>query len=217
MPTTPPSSKRNAITAPSITPICPKTSSVPLDGRSFKAATLDAELATELENATIYEQAGLQDNYIAHWCQLSDVAENLSQVQARSLKHEDIPLFVSGCWEPSVIPALLRQPVSEVAVSSSDSNTRKSKSLRSFLVLTRASYRQICLFKLKDSYVEVEVEVIYIHYQEPIQSHWQADRREIERNSTLAQTGGLHPHCPWDFFGGDRRSDGNTSCWLRRS
>lgn len=130
MTTTPPS-KRNAITAPSITPICPKTSSVPPDGRSFKTATLDVELATELENATIYEQAGLEGNYIAHWCQLSDVAETLFQIKARSLTNEDTPLFVSGCWEPSLIPSLLRQPVSEVSAGS-DSITRKSKSLSKF-------------------------------------------------------------------------------------
>jgi hypothetical protein len=139
MPTTPPPSKRNAITIPSITPLCPKTSSVPLDGRTFKATTLDVELSAELEDATIYEQAGLKGNYVADWCQLSDVAENLSQIKARSLKYLDASLFVGSCWEPSLIPSSLRQPASEVAVSSaasdsnavgsvaSDSNTRKSK------------------------------------------------------------------------------------------
>ena len=55
---------RNAITDLSITPVRPKTSSVPLDGKVFRAATLDAELATELEGATIFEGVGSKDSYV---------------------------------------------------------------------------------------------------------------------------------------------------------
>lgn len=104
---------RNAITENSITPLRPKMSSVPLEGRILKAATLDAELATELENASIHEQAGLQGSYVVFWCQLSAL-ENISQIRARDLKLEEwMPLFLSGYWDPLLIPAALRQPESE--------------------------------------------------------------------------------------------------------
>ena len=64
---------RNTISDLSITLLCPKTSSVPLDGKIFKAATLDAELATELEGATLFEEAGSKDNYVVYWYHCSRI------------------------------------------------------------------------------------------------------------------------------------------------
>ncbi|KIK27345.1 hypothetical protein PISMIDRAFT_8186 [Pisolithus microcarpus 441] len=107
--TPPPPGFRNAITEPSITPLHPKTSSVPLDGRIFKAATIDVELAAKLEGATIFE--------VAHW----------SGIKAELLKTIDgTPLFRNGCWEPSLIPhALHHTSLTEIAsFSSSGSGPR---------------------------------------------------------------------------------------------
>lgn len=100
---------RNAISDLSITPLCPKTSSVPLDGRVFKVATLDADLATELEGATLFEEAGSKGNYVVFWYQLSHL-ENIGEIRAELLKAtNNTPLFRGGYWEPSLIPHLLRQ------------------------------------------------------------------------------------------------------------
>ncbi|KAG9318972.1 hypothetical protein JVU11DRAFT_1088 [Chiua virens] len=102
---------QNAVTEHSITPLCVKMSSVPLDGRIFKATTIDAELAHELENVLIHEQAGhkLQDSYIVFWYQLSAL-KNLSHIKACNLKTEtQTPLFLDGGhWDPTLIPAALR-------------------------------------------------------------------------------------------------------------
>ncbi|KAI6020926.1 hypothetical protein BKA83DRAFT_4126818 [Pisolithus microcarpus] len=130
--TPPPPSFRNAITELSITPLHAKTSSVPLDGRVFKAATLDAELATELEGATIFEAPqGSKDSYVIYWYELSHL-ENIGRIRAELLKTiHDMPLFCKGCWEPSLIPHMLRQstanPTEVASSSSSGSGTRTQR------------------------------------------------------------------------------------------
>ena len=108
-PSPPPPIFRNVITDLSITPLRPKMSSVPLDGRVFKAATLDVELASELEDATIFEAAGCKDSYIVYWYQLSHL-ETVGGIKAKLLKAiNDTSLFHNGCWEPSLIPHILCQ------------------------------------------------------------------------------------------------------------
>ena len=108
-PSPPPPTCRNAITDLSITPLRPKTSSVPLDGRVFKAATLDADLASELEDATLFEGVGCKDIYVVYWYKLSRL-ENIGEIKARQLKTTDSTLlFCSGRWEPTLIPHVLRQ------------------------------------------------------------------------------------------------------------
>ena len=118
---------RNAISDLSITPLCPKTSSVPLDGKVFKAATLDAELATELEGATLFEEAGSKGNYVVYWYQLSRL-ENVSDIRAEFLKAtNDTPLFRAGCWESSLIPHLLRRSTIPTEASNSRSSGRSTR------------------------------------------------------------------------------------------
>lgn len=121
------------ITDLSITPLRPKTSSVPLDGRVFKAATLDAELASELEDATIFEAAGCKDSYVVYWYQLSHL-ENINEVKAKLLKAiYDTPLFRNGFWEPSLIPHILCQSTAKLTEaanfgSSGSGRTRRPRS-----------------------------------------------------------------------------------------
>ena len=125
-PSPPPPTCRNAITDLSITPLHPKTSSVLLDGRVFKAATLDAELASELEDATLFEGVGCKDIYIVYWYRLSRL-KNISEIKARQLKTTDSTLlFCSGCWEPTLIPHILRQSTANLteAANSCSSGTR---------------------------------------------------------------------------------------------
>lgn len=144
---TPPRRPR-IVTEPNLTstPLQPKTSSVPLDGRVFKAATLDAELTTELENASIHEQAGLKGSYVVFWCEHSAL-KNLPRIKARNLKtEENTPLFLGTYWDPFLIPVALRQPDSKstetdssvTVTNSSGSKTRQTKSN----TLTRSSTTQ---------------------------------------------------------------------------
>ena len=91
----------------SITPLCPKTSSVLLDGKVFKAATLDTTLDTKLEGVTLFEEAGSKDNYVVYWYQLSHL-KNINEIKTELFKTtSDTPLFHGGCWESSLIPHLL--------------------------------------------------------------------------------------------------------------
>ncbi|KAI6034655.1 hypothetical protein BKA83DRAFT_4487640 [Pisolithus microcarpus] len=103
-------------------------SSVLLDGRIFKAATIDTELAAKLEGATIFEAAHWRSkgNYVIYWYQLSCL-KNISGIKAELLKTIDsTPLFHNGCWEPSLIPHVLRHTsLTEIAsFSSSGSGPR---------------------------------------------------------------------------------------------
>ena len=135
------------ITDLSITPLRLKTSSVPLDGRVFKAATLDIELASELEDATIFEAAGCKGSYIVYWYQLSRL-ETIGGIKAKLLKAiNDTSLFRNGCWEPSLIPHILRQSTAkqtEVANfgSSGSDRTRRPRSNPPFCSACQSTSKQ---------------------------------------------------------------------------
>ena len=125
----PPPTCRNVITDLSITPLHPKTSSVLLDGRVFKAATLDAELASELKDATLFERVCCKDIYIVYWYRLSRL-KNIGEIKARQLKTTDSTLlFCSGRWEPSLIPHVLHQSTANPteAANSCSSGTKAQR------------------------------------------------------------------------------------------
>ncbi|KAI6027296.1 hypothetical protein BKA83DRAFT_4123368 [Pisolithus microcarpus] len=105
--TPPPPGFRNAITEPSITPLHPKTSSVPLDGRIFKAATIDVELAAKLEGATIFE--------VAHW-RSKDLQETV----------EGTLIPITGSEETD-IAAWLNQIISSFTPPAAESNSSQSR------------------------------------------------------------------------------------------
>ena len=128
-PSPPPPKFRNAITHFSITPLRLKTSSVPLDGRIFKTATLDAELTTELEDATLFEEAGVKGNYIVFWYQLSCLV-NLGKIKAELLiTIKKMSLFCNGRWEPSLIPHVLRRSTADLTgAGNSRSSGRRTQS-----------------------------------------------------------------------------------------
>ena len=144
--TTPP--HQNAITEQSITPLHPKTSSVPLDSRILKAATINAELFTKLEDASIHEQASLKDSYIIFWCQLSTL-KNLLRIKAQGLETEQhMLLFLRSYWNPFLISDALHQPESklaEAASSACDSSGSRTQAWRpQFNPPTQCQSRATC-------------------------------------------------------------------------
>jgi len=129
--TTPPPIFRNAVTEFSTMLLCPKTSLVPLDGRDFKAATLDAELATELEGATLHEVTrGSKDNYIVFWYQPSHL-DHMAGIKAELLQTiNDMALFCNGHWEPSLIPYALHLSTTNLTDTASGSSSSGARTWR---------------------------------------------------------------------------------------
>ncbi|KAI6025140.1 hypothetical protein BKA83DRAFT_4491897 [Pisolithus microcarpus] len=76
---------RHAITEISITPLCQKTSSIPTDGKDFRAETLDLELVTELRDAMITEALGTR--FVAYWSRLSHL--EIKDIKASNLVDAD--------------------------------------------------------------------------------------------------------------------------------
>ena len=132
---TPPPPTRNALTEFSITPFCQKTSSVLFDGKDFRAATLDAELANELDGTTISEmpQVPFRDHYVVYWYHHPRF-KGIDALKASTLYTADqVPLYTEHCWNPSLIPHSLRQSTAanaQAAGTSSKSSGRCKKSAR---------------------------------------------------------------------------------------
>ena len=132
---TPPPPTRNALTEFSITPFRQKTSSVPFDGKDFRAATLDAELTNELDGATISEtpQVPFRDHYVLYWYRRPHF-KGIDALKASTLYTADqVPLYTEHCWNPSLIPHSLCQSTAanaQAAGTSSKSSGRRKKSAR---------------------------------------------------------------------------------------
>ncbi|KAI6023240.1 hypothetical protein BKA83DRAFT_4493379 [Pisolithus microcarpus] len=103
----------HAITEISITPLCQKTSSIPTDGKDFRAETLDFELLSHLE---------------------------IKDIKASNLVNADSgePLFIDGCW----LPTLIRHILHLLTVDQAQNTGSSSQS--TFAVRSRSSSSRKC-------------------------------------------------------------------------
>lgn len=105
----------NAISTPFLqsTPFCLKSSSIPIDAKTFKAEDIRDDLIIKLENATVSESPDTKLNpelrleYIQILLDSSVVLQKVS-LQLSNLKDSAGELFYrKGCWSPRKIPFFL--------------------------------------------------------------------------------------------------------------
>ena len=101
------------------TPLKLRTTSVPTTGRIFKAEEVNQDLLIELEDATIDEDPLTGIHYILEVCNETSptTTVNLPSDEASPLKITSLELgnenlYCNDRWEPTMIPQLLRSPLS---------------------------------------------------------------------------------------------------------
>ena len=117
----------NAISTPFLQsmPFCFKSSSIPIDAKTFKAKDIGDDLIIKLENATISESPDTKLNpapwleYVQFLLDSSVVLQKMSFWLSSLKDHADELFYKKGCWSPRKIPFFLCRPARSGVTSNS--------------------------------------------------------------------------------------------------